>query len=152
MKILVTNLNGELVSGAGDVTWETDGDPVAEIKVSGGLYLFLVSIAIDLDQLNSDTFSAEFAGGTFAPLAYTYQCPEHRHTLGSYNVGTTFIAATDSGWGPRLVYQNPIQFWTWSRLPAGEITIGLSHPATVTLTAFRLGAVDHSLSLGLRLR
>jgi hypothetical protein len=149
VKILVTNLTGELVSGAGDVSWNTDGDPVAEIKVSGGLYLLLCSIAVDLDQLNSDTFTATWS---FLPPVYTYHTPQHRHTLSSYSVGATFIAATDSGYGARLVYQSPVQFWTWARLNAGEITLGLSHPAEVTLTAFRLGNVDHSLSLGLRLR
>lgn len=113
-------------TGSGDITWDSDGSTVSSIDVAGGVYLLIASISITLADLNSDTFSAEWSMSELRPKKYEYYTNAHNHSY----VGT--IAA-----GPRLVYQTPCQWWSSGVLPAGSLSLAVSHSCSVLLQAIR---------------
>lgn len=129
--------------------WETNTEPVTEIQCGGGLYLFLINIAIDRDQLDSDLFLATLDGpGDAFPSELTYHTREHTHTHIAYGG----VGVGDVGNGPRLVYQATIQYWVSAHFDPGTITLAVSHPASISMTVFRLGMIDVAETMGMVLR
>jgi len=146
----VIKLNG-IATEAGFVTWSVpipDDDPVesTEVYVNGGFYWLLANITIDDPQTMADECKFEWDNAALGPRAITLSTREHTH------FATIAGTPVESSEGPRLVYQTPIQFWSYGQLPQGtRLTLDVETACHVQLIAIRNGILADLDTFGVEL-
>jgi hypothetical protein len=141
----IMRLTGTAASGVAYVEWDIPSSGTTdEIAVIGGNYLLLCCIDLQLADLTSNLFYAEWSDAKLKPQRFEYHTREHSH----YFTGHPVLPAGDLGNGPRLIYRNPLQWWSGGLLAEGTLKLQLSHAASVILIAVRVATISNAASLG----
>ncbi len=145
---IVTRVSGSAPVGGGFVAWQNVDESTSEfIRCGGGFYWLLANVTLLDHATLADTETIEWNAGLLTPRSMQFYTRAHTH-FGNVN-GSTFQSTT----GPRLIFQNPLQLWSYGQLaPGQQIKLNITHAADVELIAIRQSVIAHTESLGLELR
>jgi hypothetical protein len=145
----ITSILTGSAEGSGAVVWEHPEDPRDTIHTTGGVFILLLNLTIREPDLDSDLFTAEWSDDRIMPQTHEYHTQAHVHRY----IDAVIETEIDSGPGPRLVYQKPLQFFSFGKLPQlDDLQLVVSHPCDVELVAINCGPNLSLGSMGVELR
>lgn len=155
---IITRVTGAAPSGGGDVVWDAGDDETSEfIRVGGGFYWLLANLNIlDHDTL-TDEETFEWDALLLTPRSIKFITREHTHfgVEPTYSgvINSSAGTSVQSSTGPRLIYHNPFQWWSYGQLaPGQEIRLNASHECEVELIAMKMSVLADTPTLAMELR